>query len=127
MSILEELKFNQQNLIPVIIQDAENNEVLMMAYMNKESLIKTVETKETYFFSRSRNKIWKKGESSGHIQTVKEILIDCDMDTLLIRVEQKKAACHKGYRTCFFRKVEGNFENLKVIKKLVFDPKEVYE
>ena len=127
MNLMNNLKFNSQNLIPVIIQDVNNNEVLMMAYMNKESLIKTLKTGKTYFYSRSRQKIWKKGETSGHTQTVKEILIDCDMDTLLIKVQQQGGACHTGYRSCFFRKVEGNFDNLRIIAKKVFDPEKVYE
>ena len=127
MNLMNNLKFNSQNLIPAIIQDVNNNEVLMMAYMNKESLIKTLKTGKTHFYSRSRQKIWKKGETSGHTQTVKEILIDCDMDTLLIKVQQQGGACHTGYRSCFFRKVEGNFDNLRIIAKKVFDPEKVYE
>lgn len=127
MNLMNNLKFNSQNLIPAIIQDVNNNEILMMAYMNKESLIKTLKTGKTHFYSRSRQKIWKKGETSGHTQTVKEILIDCDMDTLLIKVQQEGGACHTGYRSCFFRKVEGKFDNLRIIAKKVFDPEKVYE
>ena len=127
MNLINDLKFNSQNLIPAIIQDVNNNEVLMMAYMNKESLIETLKTGKTHFYSRSRQKIWKKGETSGHTQTVKEILIDCDMDTFLIKVHQEGGACHVGYRSCFFRKVEGNFDNLRIIAKKVFDPEKVYE
>ncbi|QAA34975.1 phosphoribosyl-AMP cyclohydrolase [Clostridium manihotivorum] len=95
----------EKGLVPAIIVDESTNEVLMLAYMNEESYKKTIETKTTWFFSRSRNKLWNKGETSGHFQTVKEILIDCDEDTLLIKVEQIGAACHTGERTCFYRKI----------------------
>ncbi|HDM37831.1 MAG TPA: phosphoribosyl-AMP cyclohydrolase [Candidatus Omnitrophica bacterium] len=127
MNLIEKLKYNSEGLIPAIIQDKETNEVLMMAYMNKEAIQKTIETEKTHFYSRSRKKLWKKGETSGHIQTVKEILIDCDMDTLLIKVAQIGGACHKGYRSCFFRKVEGKFDNLKIVAKKIFNPDKVYE
>jgi phosphoribosyl-AMP cyclohydrolase len=95
----------EKGLVPAIIVDAANDEVLMLAYMNEESYKKTLETKTTWFFSRSRNKLWNKGETSGHFQIVKDIYIDCDEDTLLIKVEQKGAACHTGERTCFYRKL----------------------
>lgn len=127
MSLLDKLKFNDQGLMPAIIQDIDNNEILMLAYMNKESILKTIDTGETHFFSRSRNKFWKKGESSGHTQTVKEVFTDCDMDTLLIKVTQKGGACHEGYRSCFFRKVKGRFEDLEVVAEKVFDPEKIYE
>lgn len=105
--MIPELKYDEKGLIPAIIQDVNSNEVLMMAYMNKTSLEKTVESGKTCFWSRSRQKYWVKGETSGNIQIVKEILYDCDEDTLLIRVEQAGAgACHTGNRTCFYRKIE---------------------
>lgn len=104
--MIPELKYDDKELIPAIIQDAENNEVLMLAYMNKTSLGMTIETGFTHFWSRSRQKYWKKGETSGNVQEVKEILYDCDADTLLIKVVQKgKGACHTGERTCFFRRI----------------------
>lgn len=103
--LIEKLKFDGNGLIPAIIQDFENNEILMMAYMNKETLEKTLATGQAHFWSRSKNRIWKKGETSGHVQLVKEILYDCDEDTLLIKVEQKVAACHTGHRTCFYRRI----------------------
>lgn len=103
--LIEKLKFDGNGLIPAIIQDFENNEILMMAYMNKEALEKTLATGQAHFWSRSKNRIWKKGETSGHVQLVKEILYDCDEDTLLIKVEQKVAACHTGHRTCFYRRI----------------------
>lgn len=100
------LKYDEKGLIPAIVQDVENGEVLMMAYMNDTSLKATVETGFTNFWSRSRQKYWKKGESSGNVQEVKEILYDCDEDTLLIKVKQHGAgACHTGSRTCFYRKI----------------------
>ncbi|RJQ49684.1 MAG: phosphoribosyl-AMP cyclohydrolase [Nitrospiraceae bacterium] len=101
------LKYNEKGLIPTIIQDIKNNEVLMMAYMNQTSLEKTIETGLTHFWSRSRQKYWMKGETSGNVQKVKEILYDCDEDTLLIKVEQSgSGACHTGERTCFYRRIE---------------------
>ena len=105
MKFIEQLKFTDDGLIPAIVQDAANGRVLMMAWMNRDSLQKTVETGKTWFWSRSRKKFWMKGESSGHTQTVKDIAFDCDGDTLLIQVEQAGAACHEGYRSCFFRSV----------------------
>lgn len=97
--------FEKAELIPAIIQDANDNEVLMLAYMNRESMQKTLETGYTWFFSRSRQKLWNKGESSGHVQKVISISGDCDSDTLLIKVEQTGPACHTGSRSCFFDKV----------------------
>jgi phosphoribosyl-AMP cyclohydrolase len=113
MQIPSDLKFDERGLIPAIIQDWKSNEVLMMAYMNAESIRKTVETGLTWFWSRSRQKFWQKGETSGHIQRVKEILYDCDQDTLLIKVEQQGPACHTGSRCCFFRSFSANIEGDK--------------
>jgi phosphoribosyl-AMP cyclohydrolase len=105
--MIPELKYNEQSLIPAIIQDEKSGEVLMMAYMNKSSLEKTIEGGKTCFWSRSRQQFWTKGETSGNVQLVKEILYDCDEDTLLIKVDQTgTGACHTGNRTCFFRKIE---------------------
>lgn len=101
-----ELKFNEQGLIPAIAQDYLTREVLMMAYMNRESFDKTMETGQVHYFSRSRNELWLKGETSGHFQTVKEIRYDCDCDTLLILVEQQGAACHTEHKSCFYRSVD---------------------
>ena len=106
--------FKKSELIPAIVQDAENNEVLMLAYMNLESLKLTIETGRTWFWSRSRQQLWNKGEQSGHFQQVSEILYDCDEDTLLVKVHQIGAACHTGNRTCFYRALhkinENNFQ-----------------
>jgi len=104
---IPDLKYDDKGLIPAIIQDEKNNEVLMMAYMNRTSLDKTIETGRTHFWSRSRQKYWMKGETSGNVQLVKEILYDCDEDTLLIKVEQVgTGACHTGNRTCFYRRIK---------------------
>ena len=103
MKIPENLKFDEKGLIPAVVQDWRSNEVLMVAYMNAESVRKTVDTGLTWFWSRSRQKFWQKGETSGHVQRVKDILYDCDQDTLLVKVEQTGPACHTGERSCFFR------------------------
>jgi len=106
--MIENIKFDEKGLVPAIIQDNKSGQVLMMAYMNRESLAKTMETGRTWFYSRSRQQLWMKGEESGHIQEVKEILYDCDQDTLLIKVEQTGVACHTGHYSCFYRDIEGN-------------------
>jgi phosphoribosyl-AMP cyclohydrolase len=103
MKIPDNLKYDSNGLIPAVIQDRTSNEVLMVAYMNAESLRKTVETKVTWFWSRSRQQFWQKGETSGNVQRVLEILYDCDQDTLLIKVDAAGPACHTGERTCFYR------------------------
>ncbi|OQX53251.1 MAG: phosphoribosyl-AMP cyclohydrolase [Candidatus Omnitrophica bacterium 4484_213] len=118
------LKFNKDGLIPVIVQDIKSNRVLMLAYMNAEAFKKTLETRKAHFFSRSRNKLWLKGESSGHYQFVKEIYVDCDEDTLLLKVIQIGGACHKGYHSCFYRRLEDS--QWRVVDKKVFEPEEVY-
>jgi len=105
MSFYEKLKFDANGLIPAIIQEQKTGRVLMMAWMNRASLEKTVASGNTWFWSRSRGKFWMKGETSGHTQAVKDIAFDCDGDTLLIQVEQMGAACHEGYQSCFFRSV----------------------
>ena len=125
MSVLDKVKFDDNGLIPAVIQDYKNGEVLMVAYMNRESLEKTLAVGKTCFWSRSRQKFWIKGESSGHIQEVKEVFIDCDMDTLLFKVDQKVAACHTGYRGCFYRKIEG--DELVVTGEKVFEEDKVYK
>ena len=108
--VLDQLNYNEAGLIPAIIQDRGNGQVLMMAWMNRESLAATLETGLCTYWSRSRNKFWVKGETSGHVQRVRRIAVDCDLDTLLIEVDQTGAACHENYRTCFFRDVvDGEF------------------
>ena len=116
---------SEGGLIPAIAQDYRTGEVLMLAYINEESWKRTLETGKATYWSRSRQKFWVKGESSGNVQLVKEILVDCDDDTVVFKIEQiGDAACHEGYRSCFFRKVEG--DELTVVGERVFDPKDVY-
>ena len=103
---VSEIKFDTNGLIPAIVQDAETNEVLMMAYMNQASLQLTLEKGETYFWSRSRHELWHKGETSGNVQRVVEVRVDCDADTLLVRVQPAGPACHTGKRTCFYRNIK---------------------
>ncbi len=103
---MEEFKFDKNGLIPAIAQDWISGEVLMLAYMNKESLERTIKDKKAWYWSRSRNKFWMKGETSGHTQEVKEIYFDCDADALLLKIVQTGPACHTGNRSCFFRKIE---------------------
>ncbi len=126
MSVLEKIKFNADGLVPAIVQEQSTGRVLMMAWMNKDSLSKTIETSKTWFWSRSRQKYWMKGESSGHTQEVKDIAFDCDGDTLLIQVEQEGAACHEGYKSCFFRSVTEQGESCQVTEKQLVNPAEVY-
>ena len=122
-----ELDFKKTGgLIPAIAQDWKTGEVLMLAYINEESWKETLRTGHGIYWSRSRSKLWHKGEESGNVQIVKEILVDCDADTVIFKVEQVGgAACHEGYRTCFFRKVAG--DTLEVVGERVFDPKKVYK
>jgi phosphoribosyl-AMP cyclohydrolase len=117
------IDFDKQNgLIPVIVQDYKTGEILMLAYMNEEAWKKTQKTKKAHYYSRSRKKQWMKGEESGNIQEVKEIYVDCDEDTVLLKVNQMgDAACHTGYRSCFYRNDIG-----KIIGKKIFNPEEKY-
>jgi phosphoribosyl-AMP cyclohydrolase len=126
MSFYDKLKFNAEGLIPAIIQDQASGRVLMMAWMNRASLQTTLATGKTHFWSRSRQKFWMKGESSGHTQSVKDIAFDCDGDTLLIQVEQVGAACHEGYRSCFFRSVVPGGESDRVTEPQLKPPGEIY-
>jgi phosphoribosyl-AMP cyclohydrolase len=102
---IDELVFDDRGLIPAVVQDAENGDVLMVAWMNRESLQRTLEEGRTVFWSRSRQELWRKGETSGHVQHVEEVRADCDGDVLLVRVHQVGAACHTGERTCFHRRI----------------------
>lgn len=117
-----ELDFDDDGLIPAIAQDAETDEILMLAYVSPDALAATQNTGIAHYYSRSRDELWKKGGSSGHIQKVEEIRVDCDGDTLLYRVEQEGGACHTGYRSCFYRTIEG-----ETVGEKVFDPNVVYE
>jgi phosphoribosyl-AMP cyclohydrolase len=126
MSVYDNLKFNSDGLIPAIIQDHQNGRVLMMAWMNRASLEATVATGKTHFWSRSRQKFWIKGESSGHTQTVKDVAFDCDGDTLLIKVEQVGAACHEGYRSCFYRSITEGGGAARVTEPQLQTAEEIY-
>ncbi len=126
MNWIEQLKFNADGLIPVIVQEQSTGRVLMMAWMNQVSLERTIELGKTVFWSRSRQKFWVKGESSGHVQHVKEISYDCDGDTVLIQVEQVGAACHEGYKSCFFRSVGMGREEVKVTESQLESPEKIY-
>lgn len=111
----------KDGLVPVVVQDARNRDVLMVAYANEQAVELTRSTGFAHYFSRSRRKMWKKGEESGHFQRVLRIRVDCDEDTLIYEVEQEGAACHLGYRSCFFRTIDG-----EIIAEKVFDPERVY-
>lgn len=126
MDWVDELRFDKEGLIPAIVQDAGDNEILMMAWMNKESLRDTLKTGRTHFWSRSRKKYWMKGEESGNVQKVQNVFYDCDADCLLIKVEQAGgAACHTGHRSCFFSKIVDGVP--QETEKRVFDPEKVYK
>ena len=130
------LNMGGEDLVIAIAQDWHTNEVLMVAFMNKEAVEQTLKTKKAHYYSTSRQKQWLKGESSGNVQTVKEMYIDCDADAIIMKVDQIGAACHEGYRSCFFRQLDINKENIdidnltdedvKVISERLFDPKEMY-
>lgn len=124
MSIADQIKFDDKGLVPAVAQDADTGEVLMVAYMNREALQKTLETGLAHYWSRSRDELWRKGSTSGNVQHVRSVKVDCDADTVLLLVIQKIGACHEGYRSCFFREVDG--DNLRVTLERVFDPKKVY-
>lgn len=124
---MHNFKYNDQGLIPAVIQDADSHEVLMVAYMDKTALERTLKEKKTVFFSRSRNKYWIKGESSGHVQEVVDALTDCDSDTVVIKVKQKGGACHLGYRSCFVHQLDASGNVVKITQKKIFDPDQVYK
>lgn len=120
--------FDKSELIPVIAQDAQSGTVLMLAYMNQDAYQETLRTERACYYSRSRDKLWRKGEESGNVQEVEEIFFDCDADTLLIKVRQiGDAACHKGYQSCFFRKLDPRSGEVEVVGRRVFDPAQVYK
>ena len=127
MDFYDQLKFDAHGLIPAIIQEQKTGRVLMMAWMNRASLEKTIATGKTHFWSRSRQKFWMKGETSGHIQQVKDIAFDCDGDVLLIQVEQIGSACHEGYKSCFFRLVENGGKSFKVTEARLESPEQIYK
>ncbi len=116
---VDSLKYDENGLIPAVVQDADNGDVLMVAYMNKESVKRTLTSGRTCFWSRSRQKFWIKGETSGNTQNVQNVYIDCDKDCLLVKVQQKGAACHEGYRSCFFREVDTEGSESVIAEKLM--------
>lgn len=122
MQVPQGLKFDANGLIPAVVQDAENGEVLMVGYMNREAVERTVSSGRVTFWSRSRQKYWVKGETSGFVQHVKGVYVYCDQDCLLVKVEQVGAACHEGYRTCFFRRVSADGEQLEVVAEPLVNP-----
>jgi phosphoribosyl-AMP cyclohydrolase len=116
----------QGGIVPVIAQDDATGEVLMLAYMNREAFEETIQTRRVCYYSRSRNRLWRKGEESGHVQELRSIYYDCDADTILVKVHQVGgAACHEGYRSCFFRRIDG--DRVTVVAERVFDPATVYK
>jgi len=120
-------KFDKNGLIPVIAQDAKTGQVLMFAYMNKKALSLTIKTGFAVYFSRSRKKLWKKGEKSGHFQKVRQILVDCDQDCIILKVTVKAGQCHAGYQSCFYRSIDKSApKNLKFLAKKVFNPVDIY-
>ena len=123
-----DLKFDSNGLITAVAVDADNGEVLMVAFMNREALERTLKTRKATYWSRSRSKFWVKGEESGHVQEVQDILIDCDQDCVLLKVRQKGVACHTGRRSCFYRSVQAmsGAESLKVVAQPLVDAKAVY-
>src|SRR2546429_5222877 len=126
MTFYDKLKFDTNGLIPAIVQEKDSGRVLMMAWMNRESLEKTVVTGKTHFWSRSRQVFWMKGETSGHIQNVRDIAFDCDGDTLLIQVDQIGSACHEGYRSCFFRSVDKSGLGFRTTEEQLETPEHIY-
>jgi phosphoribosyl-AMP cyclohydrolase len=120
-------KFDENGLIPAIAQDAESGQILMVGYMNREALDLTIEGGYGTYFSRSRQRLWKKGEESGHLQKVEQILVDCDQDCLLLRVTVDRGQCHVGYQSCFYRAVKAGSRNeLEFIAEKVYDPEDTY-
>jgi phosphoribosyl-AMP cyclohydrolase len=128
MKLLDDVKYDPNGLIPAIAQDDATGDILMMAWMNRESLEETVRTNRAVYFSRSRNKLWRKGEESGNVQEVRSIHLDCDADVILLRIRQiGDAACHTGHRTCFYREVTDGGNSYTEKNDIVFDPSTVYK
>ncbi len=117
-----ELDFGEDGLVPAVAQDAETGEILMLAYATREALERTRETGRAHYYSRSREELWDKGASSGHVQHIEDILVDCDGDAIVYQVDQEGGACHTGYDSCFYRTIDGD-----VVGEKVFDPESVYE
>ena len=125
LNFMKQLKFNDKGLIPAIIQDCKTEKIFTLCYMTKKALQKTLKEKKVYLFRRSKNRLMMKGETSGHIQLVREVFLDCEGKSILLKVEQRVAACHLGYFTCYFRRLNED-GTLSVVEEKIFDPKEVY-
>jgi phosphoribosyl-AMP cyclohydrolase len=125
-TLLNTLKYDSAGLVPIVVQDHFNGEILMLAWANREALEKTIATGKVHTYSRSRGRLALKGESSGHFQLVKQVLTDCDKDAVVIKAEQIVAACHEGYRSCFFREYQAGALDWKITTTPAFDPKQVY-
>jgi phosphoribosyl-AMP cyclohydrolase len=125
-SPLDELRLDQNGLVPAVVQDAANGDVLMVGYMNQEAVRRTLETGKVTFWSRSRQKFWVKGETSGHFQLLKGLYVDCDQDCLLVKVEQSGPACHEGYRSCFFRQIVSAENEAEIVATRLKTPEEIY-
>lgn len=121
-----DIKFDDKGLVPAIVQDIDSGEILMMAWMNEAALKQTLEVKKATFYSRSRDKMWIKGESSGHVQEVVEVRVDCDQDLVLLKCKSHGPCCHVGYNSCFYRAVQAD-GSLKLVAEKVFDPEKVYK
>lgn len=124
-TLIADLRFNENGLIPAIAQQHDSGEVLMLAWMNADAIIETITSGRVCYFSRSRNKLWKKGETSGQIQELKEMLIDCDADSILLKVDQTGVACHTGRRSCFFRRIDKH--GLTITQDVIIAPSDLYK
>lgn len=126
MELISILKFDKYGLIPAVIVDADTNQVLTLCYMNEEALNKTIETGKIHVFRRSKGRLMLKGESSGHIQKIKEVFIDCEGNSLVFKVQQHVAACHAGYKSCYFRRYDIKGDKVEIVEEKVFEPEKVY-
>lgn len=127
MQLLANLKFDEKGLIPAVIVDVTDNRVLTLCFMNQDALEKTIETGKVHVFRRSKNRLMLKGETSGHTQSVEEVFFDCEGKSLVIKVKQNVAACHAGYRSCYYRKFNDKANNIEIIEEKVFDPEKTYQ
>ncbi len=127
MLLLTNLKFDDKGLVPAVIVDVTDNRVLTLCFMNQEALEKTIETGKVHVFRRSKNRLMLKGETSGHTQSVEEVFFDCEGKSLVIKVKQNIAACHAGYRSCYYRKFNDKTDNIEIIEEKVFDPEKTYK
>lgn len=126
MELISILKFDKYGLIPAVIVDTDTNQVLTLCYMNEDALHKTIETGKIHVFRRSKGRLMLKGESSGHIQKIKEVFIDCEGNSLVFKVQQHVAACHAGYKSCYFRRYNLKYDKVEIVEEKVFEPEKVY-